>query len=293
MMRIRFFPVLLTIALAGCSVSSLPDYKTDGVCVSFSKSEDYGIQMEIKATPDNDETYYCYSVLSRDAFDRLHSSDDAVMSYVMDSLRRDYEEWRQLIIGEDAAYVASLASYAFHLGTSTRYFSNLRPETEYAVFGFCYNPDRDVHIGPLSYRYLSTSPLSEEVSPMTLDFMVDMTGYGGQGLSFFSARPSVDGHPTGEPYLWGIVSEEELQPYGTDLMEYIKSVFEELSFNDYVDLALFRDINRLSLDEPVNLGETYIIFGLPYRPTWEHSLFTLTFVAENGLLIPYTHDPRP
>ena len=141
----------LLVLLSACQLKYEPAYKTAGTSIRFDVTNNYGIQFEIQATPGNDATYYYFSLMGKDAFDRAHGSDASFMEHITDSLRQSFDHWKQFEVEtlENKLYFADFTSFYCHLGASGKLFTNLRPSTEYVAFGFCIDPTAQKPVGIL------------------------------------------------------------------------------------------------------------------------------------------------
>ena len=284
----------LLVLFSACQLKYEPAFKTAGTPIRFDVTNNYGIQFGIQATPGNDATYYYFSLMGKEAFDRAHGSDASFMEYITDSLRQDFDLWKQWEAEylERQLYFADFTSFYCHLGTSGKRFTNLHPSTEYVAFGFCMDPTTQKPVGELSSRTVTTAPVSGEVSPMVIDFRVTLSYLGSDALGLFSARPSVDGKPTNEPYLWGIVRTEELDSHHEgDLMAYLRELLGFYETFDDLNMDVSRDISTRQ-NSRIRMGEEYVLWGFAYRPSWEQAVFTLHFTAEPHLEMGYTRDKQ-
>lgn len=277
--------IVCLVLLYSCDADYEVSYKKSGTSVRFSVVEDYGIQMELETEPKNDATYYYFSLLKKTDFDKVHPSDEAFMKSVLDSLKQDFEEWKKWKSGEmGEIYFGDFASHYFTLGPSKRIYTNLTPSTEYVAYAFCINPSKETFVGKLSYQVITTSAVSDEVSPMELDFRVILVDYGNTELS---ARPSVKGKSTNEPYIWGIFPAEEVDELNNgDLLAFLRNRLQEIGDPSWM---VETDIST-NTNARITFGKEYIICGAAYRTSWEKAVYTLHFTAERGLYISYTRD---
>lgn len=282
----------LLILLSACQLKYEPAYKTTGTLISFVVSNDHGIQLELQATPGNDATYYYFSLMEKGAFERAHKSDAAFMEHIVDSLRQDFDQWKdwETDFLERTLYFADFASRYCHLGAFGKLFTNLTPSSEYVAFGFCLNPATQEPVGELSSQIITTAPMSGDVSPMVIDFRVSLSYYDSDAIGLFSARPSVGGKPTTEPYIWGVVRTDELDSFHNgDLMAYLRELLDNFEALGNLDMVISRDISS-KLNSRIVMEKEYVLWGFAYRPSWEQAVFTLHFTSEPKLEIGYTRD---
>ena len=285
--------VCLAIAITACEVN--PPYTTKGTTFSFQVDNQLGTQATITATPEDDRGYYYFGVIEAERY-RQAQSDEQLMTLITDSLKRTYNAWLeyQKIIAElqgvePSPYATDFCSFTLIYGEHRKSFYMLSPETDYYAFAFSVNPENNMPIGTLSKQLFTTSALDTTVSPMVIDFRLEMKP-GEIGLhTLLSLRPSINSQATSEPYLWSIVSADELKTtYNDNPTDYADAYIQQLQTHGIVEYMLEYDISSYEIFLEDNTE--YILLASPYRATYHKSLSTLHFTAKSDTIIEYTRD---
>lgn len=278
----------------GCETRA--PYITTDTPLHFEATDVMGTQMTVHAWAEDDRAYFYFDLLEKDTLEALNMSDEHLMTLILDKLYQNYLSWRFDYLVEDEEYIASFESRTFFHGKSQRFCFNLKPSTEYVMFGFCVNPD-DVQkpVGKLYRQHVCTTPVNYEVSPMVIDFMVDVDTLGvGYAAVFYCIRPSVNGHATQEPYVAALVEEGVLDYfYHGSIREYADSMVSKMlkdETGEELNNMLKRDI--MSGGEMAHPNADYWLVGAAYRISYPQAIYTRHFKATPGLHLPYGHDEK-
>ena len=290
---------ILTIMLAALGLMACETrapYITHDSPLHFEATEVMGTQMTIHAWAEDDRAYYYFDLLPKSRLDSLEMSDEHLMTIILDKLYQNYLDWRFNYLVEDQEYIASFESRTFFHGKSQRFCFNLTPETEYEIIGFCINPDNvQKPVGKLYRQRVCTTPVNYDVSPMVIDFMVDVDTLGiGYNYVSFHMRPSVNGHATQEPYVAALVEKGVLDYfYHGSIREYADSMVSRLlrdETGEETTRIMYRDITGLG--EMARSNAEYWLVAAAYRISYPKAIYTRHFKATRGLHLPYGHDEK-
>lgn len=298
----KFHSLCASVLLALTACNTQAPYITHDCEITFKTSDVMGTQLRIFAEPKDDRAYYYYSIISQAAFDSLHIEDYHFMTLMLDSLYRDYLEWRSPLLWENEEYITDFRSFSFNYGPSDRYCVGLTPNTDYMIYGFCINPDNiQQPIGKLYRQSIRTGAVDLAVSPTVFDFSVVMEQKvyeGTYGSMQVTARPSLDGHLSREPYLFFVFPESEFQdePYNGNLILFTMVVSSYLQYVVQNSITsskylLYSDISSISNAFFPEDGEKYVALAAAYRISWPKALYMLHFEYEKDAKINFTHEP--
>lgn len=283
-----------TMGLMACETRA--PYITTDTPLHFEATDVMGTQMTINAWAEDDRAYFYFDLIEKDTLDAINMSDEHLMTLILDKLYQNYLNWRFDYLVKDEEYIASFESRTFFHGKSHRFCFNLKPETEYVMFGFCVNPDNvQKPIGKLYRQPVSTTPVNYDVSPMVIDFMVEVDTLGlGYSAILANVRPSVNGHATQEPYVAALIEQGVLDYYyHGSIREYADSMVNRIlrdETGEEVSHMLKRDIDGFG--EMAHTNATYWLVGAAYRISYPQAIYTRRFKATPGLRLPYGHDEK-
>lgn len=302
-MKKIFSLIIFAAFLASCDIES--PYIKDGCPIQFEIVNMLGTQGTIVATPEDDRAFYYFSVMLQKDFQEWEGKDEHFMTIQLDSLYRDYLDWRSPLLYEKEDYITDFRSHAFSYGKAERYYASLKPLTDYVIYGFCINPD-DIQrpIGKLYTLKFRTTDVNTSVSPMVIDFDINMPEHdiNFQGLEasmIISARPSIHGKPTKEPYLFSYITEKDLNLYyGGKIINFVSEKATEIqsyieTSPEYAYQMLYHDISTIGVwNSEIEEGDWIYVVGAAYRISWMKALYTYRFQFKRGTTIPYTHDSK-
>ena len=114
--------------------------------------------VKIDITPENDKIYYFCDILTPDKY-TPGTGDERFMQLTLDSLYRDYIDWRYDLLKENSPYVATFSSHCLCYGCDERMFADLKPDTDYIVYAYCVNPETNQPMGDLYWRAIHTATI--------------------------------------------------------------------------------------------------------------------------------------
>ena len=255
-----------------------------------------GTHVEVSALAADDRSYYFFDITETSRIKDLNISDYHLMMFTLDVLYRNYLEWRFNYIVQDEAYITDFRSHTFQYGPCKKTFSNLKPNTDYTILGFCIDPDNiQEPIGKLYKIPVHTSQANSSISNMNIDLRVDVMDYGPTEDSLtvmLSMRPSEDGMPTRETYAAISVTEQELREMaGGDLLQYALLMMNELAQGSAPKQVWVRH-DIVSDAKNFHRGDTVWFAAAPFTTAFAHSFFTRCFVVEPNTHLPYGHDEK-
>lgn len=82
------------------------------------------------------------------------------MSLAVDAAYRDYIDWRHEMLLDMTPHIAPFASHALQYGDVDKFFTYLKPDTDYWVYWFVVNPENNKPAGKLNLITVHTAPQS-------------------------------------------------------------------------------------------------------------------------------------
>lgn len=290
-MKKLLYIILACMAFVSCETEAPSSTEPTPLNVTVSGIESFAAYVTVD--PEDVRAYYVSSVMKTEQYNSLEYADSHYMMLVIDSLYANYLVWRHSYLRDNTTYFADFKSHCLLRGTTTSFYGRLTPETDYIILSFCVNPISMQPMGKLQKSYFRTTELDTvSVSPMQIDLYVDMYEEKNAYKCLASARPSIDGKPTKNPYFVGFISEEDLVAnYANDLKNYVayysdwinsdeKIYTQEVLSDIYMD-----NLDKAHLFEP---GKAYYLFAAPLY-TWSKSIFYLRFTYKPDTIIPYSH----
>lgn len=289
----RLLP-LLTIMCMFSSCNTEAPTTTEPTRLTFTVSDVMGTQALVSVAPEDIRAYYYYDVVPAEQILNSGRHDDRIMLLIMDSVKRHYLDWRYNYLLEDETYIADFKSHCLHYGADWVYFVQLQPETDYLVIGFCVNPITEEPLGELQrYAFRTTAVDDSTVSKTRFDFQVNMYENPTQEDVYsarISVRPSLNGHPSLEPYIWSYVEDDYLdEMYGGDIYQFVAEYVRVLTQYGDIYRVLSSDIQSMEYDG-FTPGKSYTLIAAAYRLTWPQALYTRRFTYEVGKELKYDHD---
>ncbi len=296
-----FHTILCALVLCACNTEA--PYITKDTEITFEAINVMGTQMSVIATPKDDRAYYYFNIIEKSKFEQMNLTDEHFMTVTLDSLYRSYLDWRKDYLFRNEEYITSFRSHTFHYGTFESFYINLRPQTEYLVYGFVINPvNIQLPVGKLHKMYIKTTDIIHDVSPMVIDFKVntdDHYAYYPNPMDpdnpmkfvdgIISIRPSVNGRPTKDPYVFSFISDKDLaEMYDNSIEAFVDTIVAYLATSPYAQSFIQRDIYMM--DVVFDVDEGYWLVGAAYRTSYKQALFTRRFQSHTGLKLDYGHD---
>lgn len=223
-------------------------------------------QLKVSIEPENDKVYYFCDVVEKS----VHTpgqGDLRFMQLTLDSLYRDYIDWRYQLLRENANYVAPFSSHCLSYGKDYRIFLNLKPNTNYYVYAYCVNPETNQPIGGLYTLPIKTT----EVKPSTMTFTWERKG------THVAVTPSNDE----ELYIWDVVEEEMLTEwYDSDPEEYLKEYVEAYIAMDMLRDDICQSITGFNFDYMFQEGGTYYFIVAGYDGEFTTPVYSEKFTID-------------
>lgn len=255
-----------------------------------------GTQVEVSASAADDRSYYFFDIIETSVIKDLNISDYNLMMFALDVLYREYLDWRFNYIVRNEGYITDFRSHMFQYGPCRKTFSNLMPDTDYTILGFCIDPDNiQEPIGKLYKIPVHTTLPNAEISKMNIDLRVDVMDYGPTEDSLtvmLSLRPSVDGMPTRNTYAAIAVTNQELREYSNgNLLAYAMDMMVNLAQGvTPPEVLVSHDIDSEARN--FHRGDTIWFAAAPFTTAFAHTFYTRSFVVEPGTQLPYGHDEK-
>lgn len=190
--------------------------------ISVGSKEVRATSIKASIIPENDKVYYSCGIVEKSK----HSpgqGDLRFMQLSLDSLYRDYIDWRYLLLRENANYVAPFSSHCLHYGNDSHFFLELKQDTDYIIYAFCVNPETNQPVGDLYSLPVRTA----KFQPSSMTFKWERRG------TQILVTPSNDD----EYYIWDVIDKETLDGwYGSSAEAYLKDYVQV-----YAEYGLLRD----------------------------------------------------
>ncbi|MCQ2184502.1 MAG: hypothetical protein MJY62_03725 [Bacteroidales bacterium] len=272
---------ILIFAAAIALISSC-DYKQEisrkPTRIAFSVYTVQSNYADIYLTPEDDRVFYTANIIRKDEFEAAMKkmSEQVFMEKYLDSARAFYNNWRRINVAPEERYVATFEDYMMHYSTTLKYFTNLKPETDYFVYAFCVDTDRMIPLGELQKFYLRTPPISSEAVDFQMHFLVKENN----GIVSYYVKPITNGHLSRTPYVAAIVSAETLDDpqyeYNGDLNNFVDNVAP--IYNDMIEYFALFDISRSPVGFEMEEGKEYIVWGYPFVGNYRSHVSYYRFV---------------
>lgn len=161
-MRIKFkisnlksqIALLFIIMLSSCN----PDapWTTQNVSVRMHTRVVSAGYAEVSFSTDRDAYYFIDCVPVREGENPLEHPKQFMM-LALDSAYTAYIEWRNWLLKEGEFNIAPFSSHMLQYGAVDRFFTNLKPETDYWVYAFVVNPEKLEPVGKLYLETITTT----------------------------------------------------------------------------------------------------------------------------------------
>ena len=306
----KIFVFMVNVLLLGitysCNLNTESIYSTKPTKLNVEMAKLMDIFAYIRIRPEDSRCYYFYQVKSTEEVEKMTVNEAEYMQNCIDSLYCDYQAWHE-IYEKSSAFIADFASYSFYYGNSSKYFLLLKPNTEYQLLSFSVDPKKRKALGDLQRYKFTTTPLNTTyVSPMVLDFQVEMYDYKGENVVQVVTRPLVVGELCLDPYFYVLESEEYIEKKFGSILAYVEYYEKELADNhgEKSRPYLFYDIREhdsyyvsdpSKLDgelfvKPIEEGDRLIAIAAPFFSTWNQCVFIRRFTFKRGEKLPYDHN---
>ena len=279
---------VLTLGLWGCKENSNPPHSEKATNLNFEITRLMDTHVAFTVNPDDANCYYYYVLKSSAEIESLKYSGNELAQKALDSLYELYCEWSQ---EQPKEYCADFGSHSLYNGYNTQIHVLLHPDTEYQLLGFCVDPVRVKLLGDMQVFKFRTTPVDTEyVSPMTVDFAVDMNRGDKIMAIEVTARPTYQGRVCLDPYFFTVLPQSELDlSYGGSVERFIQESMDLLRELEVTRELVYVDVCNDEYPR-VNEGTEMVAVAAPYTSTWQQSVFTRRFKMESGKKLPYAHD---
>ncbi|MBQ0044536.1 MAG: hypothetical protein KBT05_05880 [Bacteroidales bacterium] len=268
-----------------------------GSCTAELKYIEYGVDIDFeivpesigatklsaKATPAIDQTFYYWDVIECSELDNKSMSDEQFMMLKVDELYVDYLAWRHELLVKGEHYIANFQYHCLSYGPTSYFFSELKPETDYYLYGFCVNPETKDPMGELSkFKFTTQAQQSPDYrNPMTFDFEI----HGNEVM----VVPSTEG--PSDYYIWGMLLSSDLKEYDMNIEPWSIDMVKMMVDSGILREMMCRGITKES--ESMAVGQEYIIAASAYDSNYEKTVYTKTFVytGEPDFEVERSHDP--
>lgn len=143
------------------------------------KTENVEIYMEIQTISagfvecsfsTNKEAYYLINIEeAKEGVNPLERQKQFMM-LVLDSVNLDYLHWRNDLLKNGEINIAPFSSYALQYGDVNHFFTGLLPKTDYWMYAFVVNPEKQTPEGKLYFTTLTTP--EESIMDIHFDYRV-------------------------------------------------------------------------------------------------------------------------
>ena len=281
--------ILAAFTLSSCKLTAEPEIVKKPTTLNYTvQAIDTQAIVEVKPTD-----YRCYYYFENRTAKEMEGVDEQkFMKECVDSLYDKYQEW--LKTETDNIYKADFGSHCLRYGNSTEYYIQLEPETDYEIVGFCVNADSHEAIGGLQrYKYRTQKIDTEYVSPITIDFEVNMYLEDFEPKSLITIRPTDNAKLCLDPYTFTWIPEPLLIEYfdnsPTKFLEYIEEQSEEFpELQEDLMGLIANDVITETIDNTI--GERMVLICAPFFTTWRQKVFYLRYDWEENATIPFTHE---
>lgn len=232
-----------------------------------------GTKVYIEATPSQDEVYYVWDVSPCERIDNFNRSEKAYMDLVIDGLYAQYINWRHGLLEAGEPFVGSFANHSLSYAKTNYFFTDLKPETDYYVWGFCVNAENNKPMGPLYKKKFRTKslPSPDFRSSMTFEFEVN-----GKNVLVVPSEEDVDDY-----FVWSAISVRELiAEFGGDTEKWVLADYQNMMATGMMRKAMCRGLTKFEYE--FDPGETYVVAATAYELNFEKTLFYRVFTYDGS-----------
>ena len=153
--------VLTVVALCATSCNPEASWTTKDVTIQIAPYTVSAGYIECAFTPNEDAYYLVACVPAREGYDPLDPKNQKqFMNLALDSADIGYKEWRHDLWEEGEFNVAPFASHSLQYGNIVKFFTNLKPSTDYWIYAFVVDPVKEQPAGKLYLKTISTPDTS-------------------------------------------------------------------------------------------------------------------------------------
>ena len=225
--------ILMAVLLTACNPEA--KWTTKDVTIDINPYTVSAGFVECSFTP-NKNTYYliaCQPV--QEGYDPMTPEHQKqFMTMALDSAKQAYLDWRQWILKEGHFTIAPFSSHSLQYGNVDHFFTNLMPQTDYWIYAFVVDPEKEAPVGKLHLKTITTKDHS--IADVHFDYRV-------RGLWDYIYPLNPDGKINNHyPYLATTVD-------SADLVE----LYDSITFQEYF-LAYFLAVAEMDYKEAVRFG---------------------------------------
>ena len=280
--------ILYSVFFASCN----PDapWTTQDVTVRMHAKAVSAGYAEVSFSTDKDAYYFIDCVPVREGENPLDHPKQFMM-LALDSAYTAYIEWRNWLLKSGEFNIAPFSSHMLQYGAVNHFFTNLKPETDYWVYAFVVDPQKQVPVGKLYLETITTPDHS--IMDVHFDYRVR-----GQWDYIYPLNP--DGKINNSyPYLAAtrdsvyLADEAQQSPE-----EYFSDLFDFLAEMNYVkDIRYGVQVvlnDGVDSDVLFELGHTYYTAiagfdgvvggGVIYKFTWLGEDYEAYFTNEDNIV---------
>lgn len=286
------FPIalLFIIMLASCDPDA--SWTTKDVSIQISPYTVSAGFVECAFSPDKDAYYFVACEPARKGVNPMDNQKQ-FMTLALDSAYTEYIQWRYGLLKDGEFNIAPFASHCLQYGKIDKFFTNLKPNTDYWIFAFVVDPEKSQPVGKLFIETVKTT--AESIMDVHFDYRV-------RGIWDYIYPLDPDNKINSKlPYLastvdsaaltdiWGGISPED---YFNDLFITISEIHEE-SYIHYGVTVVKNDGSGTSI--PFEVNHTYYTAivshdgfmgnNVIYKFTWTGEDFEAYFTDEDNIAI--------
>lgn len=153
MKRVAAFLLLAVLPLSSCLTQS--KYHVYGVDVEIDVNDVSSGYVRADFSTSRDAYYVTGCIPVESEYDPVNKAEQ-FMTLMVDSLYRNYLDWRYEYLKDQEDYIADFASHSLQYGDSERYFQGLSSNTSYWIYAFVVNPDSKEPSGRLFLKSVTT-----------------------------------------------------------------------------------------------------------------------------------------
>jgi len=292
--KVKGYRLMVIGWLAFLTLACNPDasWTTKDVSIQISPYTVSAGYVECAFTP-NEDAYYL--VACEPARPGVNPQDNPkqFMTLALDSANTEYIQWRYDLLKAGEFQIAPFASHCLQYGKIDKFFTNLKPETDYWIYAFVVNPEKIQPAGKLFLQTVTT----KKTSVVDVHFDYRVRGYWDY---IYPLNP--DGKIVNKfPYLastvdsatltdvWGGISPED---YFNDLFITISKSHDESSIHYGVTVVYNDGWSSTATFEEGHTYYTAIVSydgfignNVIYKFTWTGEDFEAYFTDEDNIAI--------
>lgn len=156
----KFLPTLLLVLCCMVSCRTESKYHLVGVDITIGVKDVTRGYVRAEFSTSRDAYYVTGCMPVESDYDPENKSEQ-FMVLMVDSLYREYLDWRYDYLKDQEDYIADFASHSLQYGLSERFFQGLEPDTAYWVYAFVVDPDTKSPYGDLYLQLVETLDKAE------------------------------------------------------------------------------------------------------------------------------------